>query len=133
MNNETPERNIPAPPVNAENQRYFDATAQGTLLIGHCKDCRQFHFYPRTLCPFCFSERTEWVPAAGTGTIYSYSTSHRGVPIPYTIAYVTLDEGVSMMTNLVDCEIERLSPGQRVKVVFKAAEGGSNIPMFTPI
>jgi uncharacterized protein len=125
-------RTIPAPPINAENQRYFDAAANATLLVGRCHACRQYHCYPRTLCPFCFSERTEWVPAAGTGTIYSYSTLHRGTPVPYTIAYVTLDEGVTMMTNLVDCDPAKLSIGQRVSVVFKQAEGGGKVPMFTP-
>jgi uncharacterized OB-fold protein len=133
MSNDATERNIPAPPVNAENQRYFDASARGTLLIGHCNECGRPHFYPRSLCPFCFSDRTDWLPAAGTGTIYSYSTSHRGVPVPYTIAYVTLDEGVTMMTNLVDCAVEKLKIGQRVKVVFKQADGGHSIPMFTTI
>lgn len=131
MNNQASERNIPAAPANAESQRYFDAAARGTLLIGRCNACGQVHFYPRSLCPFCFSDNTEWVPAAGSGTIYSYSTSHRGVPIPYTIAYVTLDEGVTMMTNLVDCDVDKLEIGQRVRVVFKQADGGQHIPMFT--
>jgi uncharacterized protein len=125
-------RTIPTPPINPENQRYFDAAANGMLLVGHCDACKKFHFYPRALCPFCFSERTEWVPAAGTGTIYSYSILLRGVPVPYIIAYVTLDEGVTMMTNLVDCDPAQLSVGQRVRVVFKETEGGAKVPMFAP-
>ncbi len=128
---ELTERIIPAPPINPENQRFFEASAKGALLIGRCNACGEHHFYPRALCPFCLSERTEWIAAAGTGTIYSFSTSLRGVPAPYTIAYVTLDEGVAMMTNLVDCDADRLAVGQRVKVVFKAAQDGSQIPMFT--
>jgi uncharacterized protein len=131
MSTETVARKIPAPPVNPENRRYFDAAAKGTLLLGRCNECREYHFYPRALCPFCFSDRTEWVPAAGTGTIYSYSTLHRGTPVPYTIAYVTLDEGVTMMTNLVDCDVSKLSISQRVKVVFKEAADGAKVPMFT--
>lgn len=132
MTNKTAERAIPAPPVNSENRRYFEAAAQGTLLIGKCNDCGQHHFYPRVLCPFCFSDKTEWVAAGGTGVVYSYSTLLRGVPVPYTVAYVTLDEGVTMITNLVDCDPTTITIGQRVKVVFKAAEDGSKVPMFTP-
>ncbi len=132
MSTATPERKIPAPPLNSENQRYFAGAAHGTLLIGKCKACGEPHFYPRVSCPHCFSENTEWVPARGTGVIYSYSTLHRGVPVPYTIAYVTLDEGVSMMTNLIDCDPSILAIGQRVKVVFKDAEDGAKVPMFTP-
>lgn len=133
MTTPVPSRKIPAPPINPENQPYFDATARGELLVGKCDGCGEYHFYPRVLCPHCFSDRTQWVPARGTGTIYSYSTMHRGAPEPYTIAYVTLDEGVSMMTNLVDCDPANLAIGQSVRVVFKEAEGGARVPMFTPV
>lgn len=131
MSTQQLERKIPAPPINAENQRFFDAAKQGRLLIGLCHACGKHHFYPRTLCPFCFSDRTEWTEAAGTGILYSFSTSVRGVPVPYTIAYVTLDEGITMMTNIVDADPAKLEIGQRLKVVFREAEDGSNIAMFT--
>ncbi len=125
------ERKLPAPLINPESGRYFEAAKQGTLLVGKCHECGEHHYYPRALCPHCFSDRTEWVPAKGTGAIYSYSTMHRGVPVPYTIAYVTLDEGVSMMTNLTDCDLAALKIGARVKLVFKPAEDGTPVPMFT--
>ena len=125
------ERQIAAPPVNPENERYFEAAKEGKLLVGKCNDCGEYHFYPRLLCPHCFSGRTEWVPAKGGGVIYSYSTMRRGVPAPYTIAYVTLDEGVSMMTNIVDCDADSLKIGDKVKLVFKSAEDGTPVPMFT--
>lgn len=129
---DTAERPIPAPAINPENERYFEAARNGKLLVGKCDDCGATHFYPRPLCPHCFSERTEWVPAKGSGVIYTYSTMRRGVPVPYTIAYVTLDEGVSMMTNIVDCDPDTLKIGDRVKLVFKPAEDGTSVPMFTP-
>jgi uncharacterized OB-fold protein len=122
-------RVIPAPLVNAENKPYFDAAAGGKLLIKRCAACGEPHFYPRALCPHCFSERTEWREAAGTGTIYSYSVMRHGVP--FAIAYVMLDEGVAMLTNLVDCDVDALRIGQKVRVVFRPAEGGTMIPMFT--
>ena len=56
----------------------------------------------------------------------------RRVPVPYAIAYVTLEEGVTMMTNIVDCDLGAIRIGQRVKVVFKPTEGGPPVPMFTP-
>jgi uncharacterized OB-fold protein len=126
------EREIAPPQVNPGDERFFDAAAQGKLLIKRCADCGEFHFYPRPLCPFCFSDRTEWVEAAGSGTIYSFSVTRRAGPIPYAIAYVTLDEGVTMMTNIVDCDLDAIRIGQRVRVVFKPTEGGPPVPMFAP-
>jgi uncharacterized OB-fold protein len=125
------ERAIPSPPVNAENQAFFDAARAGRLLVGRCAACGEFHYYPRAVCPFCASADTEWVTAQGRGRIYSFSVMRRA-EAPYAIAYVTLAEGVTMLTNLVDCDFDRLRIGDPVRVVFKTAEGGESIPMFTP-
>jgi uncharacterized OB-fold protein len=124
-------RPIPSPPVNAENEAFFAAAREGRLLVGRCTACGELHYYPRAVCPFCASERTEWIPAQGRGRIYSYSVMRR-VTAPYAIAYVTLDEGVTVLTNLVDCDFDRLRIGDAVRLVFKPAEGGEMIPMFTP-
>jgi hypothetical protein len=37
-----------------------------------------------------------------------------------------------MLTNLVDCDFDRVSIGDPVRVVFKSAAGGETVPMFTP-
>ena len=50
---------------------------------------------------------------------------------PYAIAYVTLKEGPSLQTNIVDCDPEKLKIGQKVKVVFKPTDGAP-LPFFTP-
>jgi hypothetical protein len=126
------ERKIPAPAVNPEVKPFFDAAAQGRLLLKYCAACGTFHHYPRALCPFCFSDRTEWRQATGEGAVYTYSVLRRGVPVPYCIAYVTLDEGVSMLTNIVDCDLDGVTVGMKVKVVFKPTDGGPPVPMFTP-
>ena len=113
-------RTIPPPPVNPETKPFWDAAAQGRLLIKRCTACDEPHWYPRAICPFCGSERTEWMEASGQGTIYSYSVFRRA-PIPYAIAYVTLAEGPTMMTNIVDCDLDAIRIGQAVRVAFKPA------------
>ena len=127
----TKERTIPAPQPTVETQPYFDAASQGKLVIKKCTACGQLHHYPRALCPFCGSDRTEWTPVSGRGTIYSYSVMRRASP-PYAIAYVTLAEGPTMMTNIVDCDLDQIRVGQAVTVVFKPSDGGPSVPMFTP-
>ena len=127
------ERQIPAPAINPENARFFEAAREGKLLVGKCNECGESHYYPRAICPHCFSDNTEWVPAKGTGVVYSYSTMRRGVPVPYTIAYVTLDEGVTMMTDLVGCDDGKIGIGDKVRLVFRQAEDGTPVPMFRPV
>ena len=125
------ERTIDAPQSVPETKAFGEATAAGRLLIKRCAACGESHYYPRTICPFCGSDRTEWRDASGRGTVYTYSVMRRA-PVPYAIAYVTLEEGVSMMTNIVDCDLDAIRIGQKVRVVFKPTEGGPPVPMFTP-
>lgn len=127
----TAERKIPAPQPNPETRAFWDGAAQGRLLLKKCLACSQVHYYPRAICPFCGSDRTEWQQASGRGTIYSWSVMRRA-EVPYAIAYVTLEEGVTMMTNIVDCDLDGIRIGQRVRVVFKPTEGGPPVPTFTP-
>jgi uncharacterized OB-fold protein len=101
-------------------------------VVKKCGACGKAHHYPRTLCPFCFSDDVAWHDAKGTGTIYSYSVMRRGSPVPYCIAYVALAEGVTMLTNIVDCDLDTVRIGQAVKVTFKKSERGVAMPMFTP-
>ena len=126
------ERKIPAPPTNPEVQPFFDAAAQGKLLVKRCTACGQSHHFPRAICPFCGVDKTEWREASGRGTIYSFSVMRRA-PVPYTLAYVTLEEGVTMMTNIVDCDLDTIRVGQAVQVVFKPTDGGPPVPMFKPV
>jgi uncharacterized OB-fold protein len=125
------ERKIEAPKPLPETEAFWTAAAEGKLLIKKCRSCGEVHYYPRSICPFCFSDETEWQQAGGKGTIYSFSVMRR-VAVPYAIAYVTLDEGVTMMTNIVNCDFDKLRIGQSVKLVFKPSEGGPPVPMFTP-
>lgn len=124
------DRKIPAPKLNYGDEPYFDAATQGKLMLKYCNDCKQHHHYPRALCPFCFSDKTEFKEVKGSGTVYSYSVTRTSGPVPYAIAYVTLDEGITMLTNIVDCDLDTIRCGQKVEVTFKPSEEGPAIPMF---
>jgi uncharacterized OB-fold protein len=123
-------RPIPAPRPHPESLAFWTGADEGRLLVKRCLDCHEAHFYPRDICPHCLSERTEWEQAAGTGCVYSFSTMGKG-DAAWTLAFVTLDEGVTLMTNLVDCDPKQVAIGQRVRVVFKPSDGGHAVPMFT--
>jgi uncharacterized OB-fold protein len=125
-------RPIQAPDTSPETEAFWQGAKDGKLLVRTCNACGDAHHYPRTICPFCGSADTAYVEAAGKGTIYSYSVTRRA-PIPYAIAYVTLDEGPTMMTNIVDCDLDAIKIGQRVEVTFAACEDGDGkVPMFKP-
>lgn len=126
------ERTYPDPAINLETEPYWAAAKDGKLLIKKCKACGEPHFYPRSLCPHCGSTDVDWQETSGKGTIYSYSVMRRA-PVPYAIAYVTLAEGVTMMTNIVDADLDALAVGQAVEVAFRQTEGGEALPVFKPV
>ncbi len=109
---------------------YWAAAREGCLLLKQCKACGRTHYYPRALCPFCLSDDGAWIEASGEGTVYSWSVERRAQP-PYAIAFVTLAEGPSLMTALVDCDFDALSIGQRVTLAFETRDG-QPVPVFRP-
>jgi uncharacterized OB-fold protein len=115
---------------NPETKPYWDGCNAGKLMLTRCKDTGKVFTYPRGVSPFTLSTNVEWFEAKGTGVLYSYSTMERANP-PYTIAYVTLDEGTTMMTGITDTDASKLKIGQKVKVVFKPTDGAP-LPFFTP-
>jgi uncharacterized protein len=124
-------RVMPSPGVGPDTEAFIAAAKEGRFMLRHCDDCGQTHWYPRAVCPHCTSSKTTWKAASGRGTVYSYSTMLRADP-PYTLAYVTLDEGPTMMTNLVGAAPDAWRIGMAVQVRFQPSEDGTPVPVFTP-
>ena len=125
----------PAPVVNPETEAFWDATARGELLLPRCRACGYTIWYPRALCPSCGSTDVEWLPASGRGRVYSFTVIRRGEgayreAAPYVLAYVELEEGPRMLTNLV--EVEAVRVGLPVEVVFHDTGAGNALPRFRP-
>lgn len=103
---------------------FWGATARGELLIPTCEACRATSWPPRPFCPRCGVRRAPaLVPSAGAGTIYSYTVVRRARGdfrdlAPYVVAYVELDEGPRLLSNIVDADPESVRVGQRVQLVF---------------
>ena len=121
---------MPAP----ELEEYWEATKRGVLLVPHCNACGDAFWYPRTFCPFCHSEDISWTEATGGGSIFSFSVCYRGQGPwaevgPYVIAYVQLDEGPLMLTNIVESDLDQLEIGQRVALILEDA-GEYKVPRF---
>mgnify|MGYP005845767099 CR=1 FL=1 len=127
------QRTFSVPEANEETEAFWAAVNEERLPAGHCSDCGAWHWFPRAICPHCHSVAVALRDTGGEGEIYTFSVMRR-VPEPYAIAYVTLDEGVTMMTNIVDCDLDALAVGQRVRVRFVTAQDGiAKVPCFVPL
>lgn len=77
----------------------------------------------------------------GTGTLSSFVVVHRAThpaftgAVPYAVVYVGMDEApddLLLLSNLIDCEPDRIHVGMRVAVAFDDTVEDQPLPLFRP-
>lgn len=138
----------PVPAVDPESAPFWEAAADGRLVVQRCRDCGERQLYPRRLCRHCWSRALTVEDTDGTGTVYTYTTCHvPGQPgydaeVPYTVALVELlapsanpsGRPVRVTTHVVDCAPAEIAVGMAVAVDFRqiAADPPIHLPVFAP-
>ena len=132
----------PLPDVAAVDKPFWDAVQNGNFLLQKCKRCGRLQFLPRPVCLDCFGMDLDWQESEGIGKIYSYTSvfapmrpaprrqvDETGVPIIF--AAVDLNEGVRVLSEIVDCQPDEIKIGADVRVCFYKAPGTSfKLPKF---
>jgi len=132
----------PLPAITTEAKPFWDAAAQQKLIIQRCQDCNAWVWTPRPSCNECGSEKVEWTQVSGKGEVYSFTVIRQVVgraastafepDIPYVIAWVDLDEGPRLITNIIGCPVENVKLGMKVFVQFEKASEKVWLPKFRP-
>jgi uncharacterized OB-fold protein len=120
----------PGPTIDPETRPYWDAADQGRLVVPFCTACEEFFWYPRGFCPRCAGSTVEYRDATGGGVIYSYTIVDNAFGpwaerLPFVVAWVTLDEGVTVATNIVEADESDLAVGASVSAVFETTDEGA--------
>lgn len=122
-------------PATGAAAPFWEAAERHVLMLQRCEACDRYVHYPRARCPHCFSDRFGWCESAGLASLYSYTVVHRSIgpgwKVPYTVGLVDLDEGVRMMSNIVEAEPADLSVGMRLSLRFIERDG-DQLPVFAP-
>jgi len=137
--NEVSEVSEPLPrpdPSNADDAAFWAALRAGELRIQRCAACGAFRHPPRPVCARCGTTDREWVAASGAGEVWSFTVIHPPTlpafagRTPYGAVVVRLDEGVFLVSALVDCPIEELAVGTRVEVAVREVDSDLALPLF---
>jgi uncharacterized OB-fold protein len=126
-------------PVDPDAQTFWSAIAGGRMLLQQCEACGTFRHPPAPVCAACGARASVWTPAAGTGEVWSYTIVHPPTlpafadRTPYGAVVVRLDEGVFMVSNLVDTPIEELAVGVRVELAITTVDDDVVLPLFRRI
>lgn len=133
----------PLPAITTEAKPFWDAAAQQKLVMQRCRDCRAWVWTPRPACNECGSGHLDWTPMSGTGSIYSFTVIRQIAgraaskafepDVPYVVAWVDLDEGPRMITNIVGCDVDDVKLGMKVTVQFEQASPEIWLPKFRPV
>jgi len=126
----------PLPAPNLDSQAFWNGCKKHELLIPRCRNCGDYHFYPRFFCPKCLSTNLEWVKVSGRGKVYTFTIIERGgmaafeKEVPYVLALLQLEEGVLMMSNIIGPELDKIEIGTDVEVVFDDVTDEITLPKF---
>lgn len=113
---------------------FWAAAAQHQLVRPVCRDCGRSFFTPQIACPVCLSEAWSYEPSSGRGTVYSSTVVHKapspGFTVPFGLGLVDLDEGWSMIANLVGDPLPTI--GSAVEVTWIEHDGRTK-PAFMEV
>ncbi|HBN84803.1 MAG TPA: hypothetical protein DDZ89_13275 [Clostridiales bacterium] len=124
----------PKPLIDDDSRNFWEGVNNHKLMLQHCDDCNQYIFYPRFLCPHCFSESLTWQETSGQGKIHSFTVVHKAPPAfrgetPYVIGIIELEEGVRMMSRIVG-DREKMVIDKPVSVIYEEIDDEITLPYF---
>lgn len=127
----------PAPVVTTTTKAFWDATAEGRFMLQRCDGCQTVVWFPKNHCPECFGTAMSTFDCSGRGTVYSHTIIRKVAneykdATPFVVAYVELEEGPRVMTNIVGCAPEDVRVGMAVTMVFHDTGEGSALYRFIP-
>jgi len=130
------------PHSNDTTQPFWDYTLKGKLAASKCKKCGTFLLPPQPRCFVCQNDKFDWVELPGTGTVYTYTVVRHPLRpgldqvVPYAAGMIELDgtqgAGARIQANIINCDVEKVRIGDRVKVVFERISDTYVVPRFEP-
>ena len=133
-----PEIKKQLPAITESNRPFWEAAKRHDLVVYGCSGCGTLYSHV-TVCVNCNQPRMEWVKVSGKGQVFTFCIYRQSFhpawagDIPYNVAYVKLDEGPLVMTNIVDCKNEDIYIGMPVAVVFDDISDKVTLPRFKPV
>lgn len=125
------------PAVTEVDRPFWEAMAEGRLLLQRCTNCGRLRIPPDLACPGCLSTEADWQEASGRGRLWSWIRMHRAYDpafaddVPYLVLFAELEEGprlISRPEHPVDDD--RLRLGLPLTVAFYRVQDDRHLPMF---
>ena len=126
----------PRPEPSELTAEFWEAARRHVLVRPRCNACGRSFFVPQAVCTHCLSDDWTYEPSSGRGSVYSATIGHRapfpGIEAPFHLAVIDLDEGWSMLSNVVNAGDGPVAIGTRVRVHWLDVDEDYALPLFTP-
>jgi uncharacterized protein len=131
----------PTPKQVPWDREFWQNAAASVLSAQRCRNCGRLQFYPKPVCSNCLSEDLAFEPLSGRGSVYSFTVVRRPADpafadeAPYVVLDVLLDEGIRMISRLMDeSDADGLMLGDRLVAEFKpVGDGSKHLPFFRKV
>ena len=126
----------PLPELEGFAKEFYEGCQRGELLFQCCGGCGSWRHVPRELCASCGSWDWEWKASSGRGRVFTFTVVTRPLhpafaqDVPLAAVVVELEEGVRLLTHVVDCPPDELAMEMPVEVVFDAVTPEITLPKF---
>lgn len=131
----------PLPEITPVTRPFWEAAANGKLVMQRCNDCQSWVWCPRPACVECGSEKLVWAPVSGRGSVFAFTVIREVIgralrgfekDIPYVTAWIELEEGPRICSNVIGCPIDKVKIDMEVDVIFEKAGPEIFLPKFKP-
>ena len=136
MSEPTPTKPRPLPALQGFTQQFYDWCRQGELRFQRCDACGTWRHVPREICARCGSFAWAWARSSGRGRVFTWTVVVRALhpaftaDAPYAPVVVEMEEGVRVVSLMLDCAPDELRIDMPVEVVFEAVTPEITLPKF---
>ncbi len=129
----------PLPVLDGLAGEFYAWCKKGELRFQRCSDCGAWRHVPRPMCADCSSMSWTWERSSGRGRVFTWTVTaaalHPGFKdaVPYAPVVVEMEDGVRVVSELVDCKPEELAIDMPVRVSFDAITEAITLPKFLRI
>ncbi|MBI3246196.1 MAG: OB-fold domain-containing protein [Deltaproteobacteria bacterium] len=126
----------PLPKRRGVAGQFYDFCKKHELRFQRCTSCQTWRHVPRDMCAKCGSFDWEWAKSSGKGKVFSWTTAEQVMlpqfadDVPYNASVIELEEGVRMVSWVIDIPNDELRLDLPVEVFFDDVTPEVTLPKF---
>ena len=126
----------PLPALEGLAGEFYEWCRRGELRFQRCGACGSWRHVPRAMCAACGCFEWTWERSSGRGSVFTWTVVVRALhpafqeDTPLAPAVIEMEEGMRLVSEVVDCPPDALEIGMPVEVCFDPVTPRVTLPKF---